>query len=92
MFKAAKGSRKPITRAEYKEIIKLSIPIILCHFIEVLFPFFNTNFAASIGKNELASFAIANSAFITLMGFGWGVITIVGINTSEMIGKSLIST
>lgn len=73
----------------YKETLKLSIPIILSHFIEVLFPFFNTNFAASLGKIELASLALANSAFITFMGFGWGVITVVGIHTSEMLGKNL---
>ncbi len=76
-------------KAQYKEVAILSIPIILYHFIEMLFPFFNTNFAAKIGKTELASLAIANSAFITLMGFGWGIISIIGINTSEMIGKNL---
>lgn len=71
----------------FQTTLLLAYPVIFSHMIEFLVPFLNTYLSAQISNNALAASALTHSTFISLMGFCWGVVTAVGIATSQKIGK-----
>lgn len=66
----------------------LALPILFAHLIEGLFPFINTLLAARLGPEALAAAGLVGAAFITFMGFGWGLITSIGILSAHLIGSN----
>lgn len=68
------------------KMVVLAVPIVFSHVIEGLYPFVNTMIAAELGHIALAASGLAGAVFIFLMGFGWGLITSVGVLTAHDVG------
>lgn len=75
-----------------KTTIYLAIPVILAHVIEAAIPFINTVFAGHLGTDTLAAAALVNAIFFAFMGFGWGIITSVGILTAHHLGEKSVDS
>lgn len=75
-------------RATVSQLLSLVLPILAAHQIGALVPFLNTTLAGRHNPLWLAAIGLANAAFTTVMGFGWGIITSVGILTAGQLGKT----
>lgn len=70
----------------FKSTLVLALPILFSHMIEGLYPFINTLMAARLGQEALAAAGLVGAIFIALMGFGWGIVTSIGILSAHHLG------
>lgn len=72
-------------------LLNLALPILAAHLVGTLIPSLNTIIASRQGGKEalwLAATGLAGITFSAVMGFGWGIITSVGILTSNQLGRT----
>jgi multidrug resistance protein, MATE family len=75
-------------RTTVKQLLSFVLPILAAHQIGAIIPFLNTTLAGRHNPVWLAAIGLANTAFTAIMGFGWGIITSVGLLTASQLGKT----
>lgn len=70
------------------QLLQLAFPILAAHMVEALIPFINMMLAGKQSALSLAAAGLASSAFVVLIGFGWGIIVSVGILTAHQLGQT----
>jgi MATE family multidrug resistance protein len=75
-------------KANTRQLIVLVLPILAAHLVGVIIPFMNTLLAGRYSPTALAATGLAGTTFSAVMGFGWGILTSVGIITANQLGQT----
>ncbi len=71
-----------------RQLLNFVNPILAAHLVGVIIPWMNTILVGKYSQLALAATGLANPTLIALMGFGWGIITSVGILTARQLGQT----